>query len=377
MSLTLPNYYTNPLKIHNVNRMPPRNGKREEKLNTLLVDGNALFKTGFFGASSLYNRNAVHIGGLYQFITVLRKLLNEDLYHQVYVFWDGKFSGKLRYEIYNPYKSARGKDYINGTQPIDPEEVRQKNRISTYLEELFIRQISDEIVESDDYIAYYCNNKKEHETITICTNDSDMAQLINDQITIYFCNYKIKDYVTPSNFNTYFDFKLENTALIKSIAGDNADSIKGIKGVKETTLLNIFPELKERKVSLEEILIKANTLQEERVSKKLKPLKTLTHILEGISTKTDEDGNTIDEVLGMDYYDLRLKLVDLTKPMMTERSLELLNEYVDAKLNPDDRGIKNVYTLMKEDGIDTEIGEFRYADYLMPFKKLMEREMKK
>jgi len=357
--------------------MPPRNGKREEKLNTLLVDGNALFKTGFFGASGLYNRNGIHIGGTYQFITVLRKLLNEDLFHQVYVFWDGKFSGKLRYDIYNPYKSSRGKDYINGTQPIDPEEVRQKDRISRYLEELFIRQISDEIVESDDYIAYYCKTKKEHETITICTNDSDMAQLINNQITIYFCNYRIKDYVTPSNFNTYFDFHLDNTALVKSITGDNADSIKGIKGVKDTTLLKIFPELKERKVTLEEILIKANTLQEERVSNKLKPLKVLTHILGGISTKTDENGDTVDEVLGMDYYDLRWKLVDLSKPMMTEKSLELLNEYVDATLNPDDRGIKNVYTLMKEDGIDTEIGEFRYADYLMPFKKLMEREMKK
>ena len=109
----------------------------------------------------------------------------------------------------------------------------------------------------------------------------------------------------------------------------------------------------------------------------MKPLKVLTHILGGISTKTDENGDTVDEVLGMDYYDLRWTLVDLSKPMMTEKSLELLNEYVDATLNPDDRGIKNVYTLMKEDGIDTEIGEFRYADYLMPFKKLMEREMKK
>ena len=83
--------------------MPPKDGSRVKVLNTLLVDGNALFKTGYFGAKSEYNRQGEHVGGVYQFITVLRKLLNEDLYHQVYVFWDGKLSGKLRWEIYKEY----------------------------------------------------------------------------------------------------------------------------------------------------------------------------------------------------------------------------------------------------------------------------------
>jgi hypothetical protein len=32
--------------------------------------------------------------------------------------------------------------------------------------------------------------------------------------------------------------------------------------------------------------------------------------------------------------------------------------------------------MLKEDGIDTMLGEFRYDNYLLPFKKLMEREKK-
>jgi 5'-3' exonuclease len=361
-----------------VNRKPPRNGKRKEILNTLLIDGNALFKTGFHGASSEFNRDGVHIGGLYQFITVVRKLLTETIYHQVYVFWDGRFSGKLRYNIYEDYKSDRGKDFINGTHTVDESEANQKLRITKYLDELFIRQIMDEIVESDDYIAYYCKNRKEYETITICTNDRDMAQLINKGIRIYFCDPQIKNYVTVANFDTYFKYKRENAALVKSMIGDISDSIRGIKRLGEPTLLTHFQEISEREVTLEEILIKAKQLQEDRKNGKKKPLQVLTNIIEGITTtKPDENGKSDDLVMGMDYYDLRWKLVNLKEPMMTEESLEQLELFLDAPLNPDGRGIKNVYTLMKEDGIDRLIGEHRFAEYLIPFKKLMERELKK
>jgi hypothetical protein len=46
----------------------------------------------------------VNIGGLYQFLTILRKMLVDDLYHRVYVFWDGNLSGKLRYDFINHIK---------------------------------------------------------------------------------------------------------------------------------------------------------------------------------------------------------------------------------------------------------------------------------
>lgn len=361
-----------------MNRKPPRNGTKKEILNTLLVDGNALFKTGFNGASGVYNRDAIHVGGIYQFITVLRKLLTENLYHQVYVFWDGTFSGKLRYDFYPDYKSARGKDFINGSHPVDESEVNQKIRISKYLEELFIRQIKDEIVESDDYIAYYCKTKKEHEAVTICTNDRDMAQLINRGIRIYFCDPQIKNYVTVANFNQYFKYHRENAALVKSIIGDNSDSIRGIKRLGEPTLLKTFPEITERKVTLEEILIKADRLQNERLESKKKPLAVLTNIINGITTtKPDENGNSEDLVMGMDFYDRNWKLVNLSEPLMTETGLERLEEYLDAPLNPEGRSIKNAYTLIKQDGIDHIIGENRFTDYLVPFKKIMERELKK
>ena len=348
-----------------MSKRPPKNGEiREEIQNTLLVDGNALFKRGFSGAKDLYNKDGIHIGGVYQFLTTLRMLLEQEMYHRVYVFWDGNFSGKLRYEIYEPYKSARGKDYKNGTQPIDESELKQRRIVWDYLNELCIRQLKDEVIEGDDFIAYYCLTKNKNEKITICTNDSDMAQLINEDVRIFFLNFK--NYVGKSNYSSYFSHNLENSMLIKSMIGDTADSIKGIKGLGETTLLTHFPELTKRKVTLNEIIEQASKQQEERIAQKQKPLKVLQNIIDAVT----------DGVQGKRIYEINERLVNLSKPMMTSDGIRALELLKNGSLLPENREFKKVFEMMKTHGIDKEIGEYRYPEYLLPFKKLIDREEK-
>ena len=346
-----------------MNKRPPRNGETIEKsINTLLVDGNALFKSGFFGAKDEYNQNGKHIGGLYQFITTLRKILVEDLYHKVFVFWDGNFSGKLRYEIYEPYKSGRGKDYKNGTQPIDESELEQRRLIWEYLNEMYIRQLKHEVIEGDDFIAHYCLTKKENEKITICTNDRDMSQLISSDVKIYFLDLKV--YVDSSNYSSYFCHHQENSVLIKTMSGDKADSIKGIKGLGETTLLTHFPELKERKVVLTEIIDSAKQQQQERIDKKQSPLKVLNNIIYCVT----------DGVQGDNLYEINEKLVNLKNPLLTEDGIKELEQLIDGTLDSSGRDLRNVLIMMKRDGLDKTIGEQRYPEYLLPFKKLIDRE---
>ena len=346
-----------------MNKRPPRNGEKVLKIqNTLLVDGNALFKTGFFGAKNQYNQHGNHVGGIYQFLTTLRMVLDDDLYHRVYVFWDGNFSGKLRYEIYEPYKSGRGKDYKNGTQPIDESELLQRELIWEYLNEMYVRQLKDEIIEGDDFIAYYCLTKKENEKITIVSNDRDMAQLIQDNVRVYFLD--LKKYVDNVNFSSYFCYHYENAALVKTMTGDSSDTIKGIKGLGETTLVSLFPELAQRKVSLTEILENAKKQQEQRLIEKKKPLKVLDNIVNAVT----------DGVQGERVYEINEQLVNLRKPMMTEQGVKNLEELIDGTLDSSGRDLKNVLIYMKRDGLDKSIGEQRYPEYLMPFKNLIARE---
>jgi len=334
--------------------------------NVLLVDGNALFKLGFHGAKDMFTRDGKHIGGLYAFITILRKLLEERLYHRVFVFWDGKFSGKMRWKLYSDYKGDRNKDYINGTEPIDIDELTEKFLVRQYLEELCIRQMIDNTdsgIEADDFIAYYCKTKNKNERITICTTDTDLCQLINDDVRIYLCNKRA--YLAIDNYQEFFKHHHKNSKLIKIIGGDSSDSIKGISGVKETILLKYFPQLTEREVTLDEIISSAKEQQELRLKEKKKPLKALTNIIERNTTG----------VQGKNIYKINEKIIDLGNPLIDERNKQLL-EYNKGPIGDfEERGIKNVYTYMKRDGVAKQIESFS-TKYLLPFKKLIERERK-
>ena len=96
-----------------------------------------------------------------------------------------------------------------------------------------------------------------------------------------------------------------------------------------------------------------------------KPLAVLTNIINGIT----------DGVQGDQLYEINKKFVDLENPLLTESAIEEVNELIDNPLS-DDRSIKNVYKMLKDDGIDIMLGESRYDNYLLPFKKLIEREKK-
>lgn len=343
-------------------KRPPKIGKREEKV--LLVDGDALFKTGYMGAKHEYNEQGEHVGGLYQFITVIRKFLKEEIYHKVFVFWDGEFSGKLRYNLYKDYKSGRNKDYINGTIPDNEELVIQRFKVQEYLEELFIRQFEDKIVESDDFISYYCKRKEEHQKITIITNDMDLCQLINKDVRVYLCNSGRKEFITHLNYQEKFGYRYENLVLIKTICGDSSDSIKGIKGVQERTLFNFFPEFNSEILDLDYILDKAKRLAKEREDNKKKPLGSLTNIINSVT----------EGVQGKDIYKINKTIVDLTIPLLTESAIEDVENLINGSINPENRGMKNIYSLVKRDGLDRLIKDDYFTEYFLPFKRLIERE---
>ena len=108
----------------------PLKNKKNYK-HTLLVDGDALIKTAYHGASNLYY-NGEHIGGLFQFFSLLRKVITENRFDRVFIFWDGQFSGRLRYDIYPEYKQNRDKDFYNQSEPKDPDLFIQKERVKLY-----------------------------------------------------------------------------------------------------------------------------------------------------------------------------------------------------------------------------------------------------
>ena len=343
---------------------PPKKGNiKKNKINVLVVDGNALLKRAYMGAKNEINRDGDHVGGLYQFLTILRKRLFNGFYEQVYVFWDGEFSGILRYEIYNDYKSGRGKDYVNGNTP-DEEFLTQKNLVSAYLEEFAIRQYQDDVIEGDDCIAYFCNNNNGKYKITIMTNDRDMAQLIGEDVKIYLLDKKFD--LTEENYKEFTGVPLMNSLFVKIVVGDTSDSIKGIKGLGLQTLLKEFPEVKTQKVNINWLKNRAQELQDIRTENKKKPLKVYTNIIEGIT----------DGIQGKAIYEVNKYIMDLNKPLLTEESRTNLDNLIGAPIDFEGRSFKNVHKLMIETRLIDIIRDYNMDDYLHPFKKLITREKK-
>jgi hypothetical protein len=59
---------------------------------------------------------------------------------------------------------------------------------------------------------------------------------------------------------------------------------------------------------------------------------------------------------------------------MTKDGIRQLEDLIEGTLDSSGRELKNVMAMMKRDGIDKEIGDYRYPDYLVPFKQLVTRE---
>lgn len=344
-----------------MNRMPPKESA-DKVLNTLLVDGNSLLKTAYHGAKDLYNSRGVHIGGIYQFITILRKLMDDQYYHRVFVFWDGKLSGKMRYEYYPMYKGDRGKNFETGSIP-EEEFMIQAITVKQYLEELFIRQLEDPIVEADDFIAFFCKTKKSYEKITIVSSDKDLSQLINEDVRQYFLNRK--RYITDYNFKETFGYDHRNVKVLKILTGDSSDCIKGIKGLGEGNVLKYFPQIIDTEIDVKFVIKEAKNILETRKINKQKPLKVLENIVHSVT----------DGVQGKDIYEINEKIINLKMPLITDQAIKNLEILKNSSIDPEGRGIKNIINLFQRDGI-LEIVQNYVDDYLQPFKRNIEREKK-
>jgi DNA polymerase-1 len=323
---------------------------------TLLVDGNNLFKIGFHGAKELfYDGN--HIGGVFHFINILRKFLEEHNHDKVIVMWDGESNSSARKLLYPQYKANRTQ---TGTDEIYESYLTQRGRIKQYLEEVFVRQVEIDNNEADDLIAYYCQIAKD-EQIIIFSGDKDLTQLISETVTIYSPvskqYYKNGDMITLNKV----EIPHYNVAVCKIFVGDKSDNIDGIQGLGEKTLVKLFPEMLSKSCTIEEILDNARNITQN------KPIKSLTNIL---------TGKTKSGIFGEEFYITNKKIVDLTNPLLTEDSKQFVEQVYNDTIDPTDRGYKNLMRMMMDDGLFKYLpkNDEAWVNFLTPFMKLIRKE---
>ena len=361
---------------------------------TLLIDGSNILELSS-AADRTVSSNGIVYGGIFQMFLQIKLLLQKGNFRYVYVFWDGKNSGQLRYDRNSQYKANRDKDFDEeGLSPYMQEvnkkvqtmqnfffkekksiKIAEKEKhkelfywqrgvIMECLEELFVRQCVCDYTEADDMIGYYCSRKKPNERIVIVSNDRDLTQLISDDVIVYV--QSMKKFINTKNHTDIMGYNFQNVVLKKMICGDQSDNIKGIKGVGEKTLFENIPEFKTRKVELEEVVSRARQINEERSRNKKKPLKWAENIVNRVT----------DGVQGDMIYEINRKIIDLKNPLMTDEAKELLDGMMYTPLDPSDRSMENLYNIIVKNSIEKLKDPTIFGNFFSEFMVLANKEKK-
>ena len=357
--------------------------------NTLLIDGSNLMEV-CWAASDEVSSNGKRTGGIYQFLFQVRALLEKGNFRHTFVFFDGDNSGQERFNLYPAYKANRDKTFSDDNLSDYMKEVNarirsmqqklykkpkrtesekenffwQRDVVMRCLEELFVRVVCCDKTEADDFIGYYVSHKEPEERVVICSNDRDLTQLISDEVIVYV--QSMHEFINTRNHTEKLGYDYRNVKLKKIICGDASDNIKGIKGVGEKTLFENFPEIREREVTLDEVIEKARCLNEERVAGKKKPLKWAENIVNAVT-----DGCQGDRV-----YEINDTIIDLKNPLMTEESKELMDSYMGSPMDPEGRSFANLYGILMEAGVDAFRDETRFGNFFNIFNYLIDSERK-
>lgn len=325
----------------------------------MLVDGNNLLKIGFHGVKDYYHNNK-HIGGIWHFLNTFRRFIETENFDKAVVFWDGENGARERKLFYPQYKQNRN----TPDEQIQNSFNEQKHRVKQYLEEMFVRQVDIDENEADDMIAHYCQIAK-NEKITIFSGDMDLTQLISENVCVYSPNakryYKNGDKIKLQ----FYEIPHENIATYKVFCGDKSDNIDGVYYLGEKTIYSLFPELFDQKVSVSELLKKAEEKFE--TDKNSTPLKNLL------------TGKTKSGIFGNELFEVNEKLVDLRKPLITDEAKALVESYYSESLDPDGRSHKTIIKMMMEDGIFKYLpkNDNAWVYFIQPFLKLTRKEKSK
>lgn len=379
-----------PIKKHRAEA----NGINTESIfYSLVIDGNNLLKISL--VDKTMNSKGEEYGAVMSFLRILGGILNKKDFNYCMVCWDGIGSGVLRWKLYEDYKANRGKNYFlhdpnmseydrklleyqskviayskakRGIKEDKSEEEtfeREKTLIKSILEELCIRQYEYENTEGDDIIAYYTKHKKENEKVVVVSSDKDLTQLISDTVIIY--NPRLRDFVTKDNSVEKIGITHENVVLEKILCGDASDNIKGVKGMGETTLLKLFPNLKTKKSDLRAVIERSKELLGKRREEKKKPLKSLENIINGVT----------DGCQGNKLYEINKAIIDLSEPLLTDEAKRELDNEMYGIMDTSDRDIKNVYKIINEANLTELMNENKFSNIFSPYSRIIMMEKKR
>ena len=191
----------------------------------VLIDGSSYLYRAFHALPPLISKKGQPTGAVYGVLRMVRKLIDEEQPDRVAVVFDAK--GKtFRHEIFKDYKATR---------PPMPDDLQvQIEPLHELIRSLGIPLISVEGVEADDVIGTLSKHGvKENYRVLISTGDKDMAQLVDDHISLI--NTMNDARMDRAGVQDKFGVTPEQIIDYLALMGDKSDNIPGVPSVGPKT----------------------------------------------------------------------------------------------------------------------------------------------
>ena len=199
----------------------------------ILVDGSSYLFRAYHALPALTNSKGLNTGAAKGVIGMIRKLVADYAGDQVVVIFDAK-GPTFRNDIYAEYKANR---------PPMPDELREQiEPIHDTIRAMGLPLICIGGVEADDVIGTLSVQAAgSGREVVISTGDKDMAQLVNDHVTLI----NTMNNTTMDHDGVVDKFGVPPTLIIDLLAlmGDKVDNIPGVAGVGEKTATALLQHL--------------------------------------------------------------------------------------------------------------------------------------
>ena len=199
----------------------------------ILVDGSSYLFRAFHALPPLTNSKGLNTGAAKGVIGMLKRLQADNPNDQLVVVFDAK-GPTFRNDIYSEYKANR---------PPMPEELREQiEPIHNVIRAMGLPLLSISGVEADDVIGTLSEMASaEQRPVLISTGDKDMAQLVNDYVTLV--NTMTQVVLDRDGVVDKFGVPPELIIDLLALMGDSVDNIPGVAGVGEKTALALLQHL--------------------------------------------------------------------------------------------------------------------------------------
>ncbi|MBQ3568330.1 MAG: DNA polymerase I, partial [Anaerotignum sp.] len=204
----------------------------------MLIDGNSIVNRAFYGVPLLTNKEGNYTNGVYGFLNILFKLLDEEQPDYLAVAFD-LHAPTFRHKTFAEYK---------GTRKGMPEELReQMPLLKEMLQTMHIPIFEQEGYEADDILGTLSAlAEKNGVQPVVVSGDRDLLQIAGEKLKVRIPKTKggrteTEDYYAADVLEKYGVTPAEFIDM-KALMGDASDNIPGVPGIGEKTAAKIIQQ---------------------------------------------------------------------------------------------------------------------------------------